>query len=235
MSAPNITNIPAPRVPLIDERTGLISREWFRYLNNIFVLTGSGTTQITTADLELSPALSSTVEDTVPVLESEIQALKIAPPPPQRVFADYGMFYDTTTQAPAVINTAYPITFNTTAYARGVRRGTTTSQIFCNNPGLYNFAFSIQFDKTSGGDSLAYVWFRKNGVDIADSASQIRIKGNNAEIFAAANVFVEMSNGDYVQIVWSADDLDVRLLHEAAAAPHPAVPSIILTVNQVNL
>jgi hypothetical protein len=40
----NITKIPAPRVPLVDERTGLISREWFRFFNNIYVITG-GTTQ----------------------------------------------------------------------------------------------------------------------------------------------------------------------------------------------
>jgi len=30
----NTTTIPASRVPLIDARTGLISREWYRYLNN---------------------------------------------------------------------------------------------------------------------------------------------------------------------------------------------------------
>lgn len=40
----NITKIPAPRVALVDERTGLISREWFRFFNNIYVITG-GTTQ----------------------------------------------------------------------------------------------------------------------------------------------------------------------------------------------
>jgi hypothetical protein len=40
---PNITKIPAPRVPLLDERTGLISREWFRFLNNIYVITGGET------------------------------------------------------------------------------------------------------------------------------------------------------------------------------------------------
>jgi len=40
----NITKIPAPRVPLVDDRTGLISREWFRFFNNIYVITG-GTTQ----------------------------------------------------------------------------------------------------------------------------------------------------------------------------------------------
>ena len=40
---PNITKIPAPRVPLLDERTGLISREWFRFLNNIYIITGGET------------------------------------------------------------------------------------------------------------------------------------------------------------------------------------------------
>jgi hypothetical protein len=46
---PNITKIPAARVPLLDQRTGLISREWFRFLNNIFTITGGenqGVTQI---------------------------------------------------------------------------------------------------------------------------------------------------------------------------------------------
>ena len=39
----NITQIPAPRVPYIDERTGTISREWFRFLNNIYTICGDGT------------------------------------------------------------------------------------------------------------------------------------------------------------------------------------------------
>lgn len=39
-SAPNITKIPAPRVPILDQRTGLISREWFRFFNNIYTVTG---------------------------------------------------------------------------------------------------------------------------------------------------------------------------------------------------
>ena len=231
----NITNIPAPRVPFIDERTGLIAREWFRFLNNQFTLTGGGTTATSIADLELTPSLASTVEDIVPEVEKQIQALNVAPPYIPPVPADYGMFYDTTTQTAAVINTAYAITFNNTAYARGTRRGATTSQIFCNRSGLYNFAFSIQFDKTSGGVGDAYVWGRLNGVDIPNSASQIRIQGNNAEVFVAANFFVEMSNGDYFQLMWSTDDTSVILLAVGATAPHPGIPSVILTVNQVNI
>jgi hypothetical protein len=30
-------------VPLIDERTGLVTREWFRFFNNIYVITGGNT------------------------------------------------------------------------------------------------------------------------------------------------------------------------------------------------
>jgi hypothetical protein len=43
LNSQNITKIPAPRVPLLDERTGLISREWFRFFNNLYVITGGET------------------------------------------------------------------------------------------------------------------------------------------------------------------------------------------------
>lgn len=231
----NTTNIPAPRVPFIDERTGLIAREWFRFLNNQFQLTGGGTTQITTADLELTPALASTVEDTIPVIESEIHALKVAPPPAQVTFADYAMVYDTTTHTPAAINTAYAVTFNTTAYARGIRVGSPTSRILCNRPGIYNFIFSAQIDKTSGGTANIWMWGRKNGTDIAQSASRMQIQGNNAEAIMTVNFFVEMSNGDYFELMYAVSDVSVIILAEAATAFAPAVPSVILTVNQVNL
>jgi hypothetical protein len=43
----NITKIPAPRVELLDQRTGLISREWFRFFNNLYVITGGSTQGVT--------------------------------------------------------------------------------------------------------------------------------------------------------------------------------------------
>ena len=51
----NITNITPPRVPLMDERTGLISREWYRFFLNLFQLTGSGSNQISLTDLQYAP------------------------------------------------------------------------------------------------------------------------------------------------------------------------------------
>lgn len=51
----NATNITPPRVPLIDQRTGLIAREWYRFFLNLFTLTGSGTNQTTLVDVQLGP------------------------------------------------------------------------------------------------------------------------------------------------------------------------------------
>ena len=51
----NITNIPAPRVNFIDPRTGLMSREWYRFFLNLFTLTGSGSNTVTLQDVQLGP------------------------------------------------------------------------------------------------------------------------------------------------------------------------------------
>ena len=40
---PNITQIPAPRVPVVDGKSGLITTQWFRYFNNLNTILGSGT------------------------------------------------------------------------------------------------------------------------------------------------------------------------------------------------
>lgn len=56
MASPlNITRIPAPRVPFLDERTGQISREWYRFLYNIFLLTGEGNNAVTLDELQIGP------------------------------------------------------------------------------------------------------------------------------------------------------------------------------------
>lgn len=42
MTSYSITQIPAPRTPVIDQTTGLMSREWFRWFNNVNNIVGSG-------------------------------------------------------------------------------------------------------------------------------------------------------------------------------------------------
>jgi len=164
-------------------------------------------------------------------LQKQIEGLQMTPPPRQFERSRYGSFYDTTTQTATTINTAKAFTFNNTDLTNGVYLGTPTSRVYVDTPGIYNFDTSFQLDKTAGGVGLFYLWFRLNGVDVPDSASQIRVQGNNAEIFSSLNYFFDLNAGDYVEIMYSVNDLSVQILAEAASAPHPGIPSIILTVS----
>jgi hypothetical protein len=228
-NAVNITNITPPRVPMVDPNTGLVSREWFRFFQSLFQLTGSGQNDFTLQDLQLGP--DGDAASLAAVLQTEIQNLSVSPPnTPQLVRHRYGSFYDTTTQTAAAINTAYAMTFNTVDLSVGVTRGTPTSRIYVDTLNVYNVQFSAQVDKTSGGVGLVWVWLRKNGVNVPDSAGQIRIQGNNAEILAAWNYIIELNAGDYIELMWEVDDTSVILLADVASAVHPSVPSVILTV-----
>jgi hypothetical protein len=42
MANTDITKIPAPRTPFLDENTGDITPAWYRFLYNLFIFTGSG-------------------------------------------------------------------------------------------------------------------------------------------------------------------------------------------------
>ena len=86
MAELNITNIPAPRVPFIDERTGLMAREWYRFFLNMFVLTGSGSNATTLDELQLGPPVQTSngtvtsVTGTPPVVSSGGNAPVISMP-----------------------------------------------------------------------------------------------------------------------------------------------------------
>ena len=164
-------------------------------------------------------------------LTKAVEGLQMTPPPREFKRARYGSFYDTTTQVATTSNTATAITFNTTDLSNGVYIGSPTSRIIVDSEGLYNFALSFQIDKTSGGTAEFYIWFRLNGVNVSNSAGFIRIQGNNAEIFSAYNLFLDLKANDYVEIMFSVTDLSVEVLAVPATAPVPAIPSIILTVN----
>lgn len=136
----NITQIPAPRVPFLDERTGTISREWYRFLLNLFVLTGNGENQFSITDLQLGPVAqtdniverqvgdlavqptASTQESQIAELQKQVQALSLAPAyTPQVAQPIYGGFFDTTNQYDGSTTEAYPVRFNNALYQKSVR------------------------------------------------------------------------------------------------------------------
>lgn len=205
---PNITRIPAQRVPVIEGPDNVMQREWYRFFNNAFTLLGLGQNQFSLEDIQTIPAIDT----------------------PQLITTRFGYFYDTTTQTAAAINVAYGMTFNNVSFQRGVTIGTPTSRIYVDRPGIFNIQFSAQLDKTSGGTAFIYIWLRVNGVDVPDSASQVRIQGNDSELVAAWNFIHQFNAGDYFELMWSTDDTSCQILAAAASPPHPGIPSVILTV-----
>ena len=225
----NITRIPASRVEVIDPRTGLMSRDWYRFFVNLFTLTGEGGNPVSIDELQLGPAGDNA--SLASVLQSEIESLSVAPAhTPQLPRHRYGSFYDTTDQTAAAINTAYAMTFNTTDLSQGVYLGTPTSRVYVDRPNVYNVQFSAQVINASGGANRAWIWLRKNGTDVPESSGAVRIQGNNTEAIAAWNYILQMNAGDYIELMWEVDDLGVSLHADPATAIHPAIPSIILTV-----
>ena len=96
---PNITSIPAPRVPFIDERTGLISREWYRFMLNLFTLTGSGASDISVTDLAVVP----NQVDPFTIVGSAVEQSQLA-----SIAAQYSQFLDIVGVAPVVPPQASP-------------------------------------------------------------------------------------------------------------------------------
>jgi hypothetical protein len=205
-----LTRIPASRVPITDTSDGTVTREWYRYLFNIFTITGGGQSN--------SAASSSMGQDLAPLYTPQVDAKR------------HGVFYDTSTQSAAAINTAYPITINSTSISDGVYIGSPTSRVYVDRIGTYNFQFSIQLVKASASAKHVFIWYRVNGVDAANSATQVTLVGNGAAVVAAWNFVIELNAGDYFELVWSTDDTGCQILAAAASAPVPAIPSVILTV-----
>ena len=146
-----------------------------------------------------------------------------------------GSFYLTTQQTIPVINTAYAIPFNNTFVSNQVAIGTTTSHIVTSVDGYYNFQFSAQLAKTSGSTMSAWIWPRVNGVDISDSNTKLQLTGSSSsEMVAAWNFVLPMNAGDYFELYWASDHVDVILKAAASNAFSPAIPPVILTATFVS-
>jgi hypothetical protein len=151
----------------------------------------------------------------------------------------YGAFQDDTTQTAVSANTAYAVKFNTTDLSNGVTvvndGSANPTRVTIANTGIYNVQFSLQLEKTGGsGNFIIDIWLRKNGVDIPDTAGKVVLTGsaNASPIVAAWNYLLDLAGGDYVQLMWSTTNNNAIIFAEGPVAPHPGVPSSILTVSQ---
>jgi hypothetical protein len=145
----------------------------------------------------------------------------------------YGEFTKTNSQSPAAANTAYPLLFTNTEIANGVSIGTTTSEIYVDQAGLYNIAASVQITSNNSAQKSIWVWLRLNGTtDFPNSARVASITLNNGYLVVTLNEVASLLAGDFIEVMYAANNTNVSIATVAATAFAPAAPAVILAVTQ---
>lgn len=143
--------------------------------------------------------------------------------------------FDTTTQTNPSAASGNAFKYNTTVDSRGVAV-VSGSMIQVANSGVYNIQFSAQLEKSSANKEDVDIWLSKNGVGVPWSATTIVVEGSSDRQVAAWNFFLSMDSNEYAELYWHSDDLNVAAIAASghAVPAHPDIPSIILTVNNVD-
>ena len=192
-------------------------------------LAGSQLAQDAAAEASNALAIAQAARSALSALPDPAMAPPVAPA--KRV--GVGTFASLVTQIALLPNVDYPIDLDVVDIERGIwRDSVNTSRVYVADGGIFNFQFSAQLDNTTGGAHRIWLWPRISGVDVPDSASQVRIQGNNAELVAAWNWVLRLAPGEYFELVYAVSDVALQIVTFPAAGVVPAIPSVILTVTQ---
>jgi len=147
-----------------------------------------------------------------------------------RAFAQPSSLTDQTGNVAA----ATAVTFDTDLTGTGISVVASTQITFA-VAGTYMLAPSIQFANSAAADHTATIWFRKNGTNIANSATIItipKVSEGGAAVFSLS-FFDTVTAGQYIEIMWFPSNIAVTIEHTAIGAIAPAIPSIICPVMRI--
>ena len=140
-----------------------------------------------------------------------------------------GAFQSNVTQSGSA-NVSQSVNFDTTDVSYGVTLSD-GSKLNIQNAGVYLLTFSAQVLADSGADTI-YLWIKKNGTNVPESATKLTLANNDAEV-ATVTFVNEVAANDYYEVAWQTTNGDAVLYTEAATGNIPAIPSIIVTITQV--
>jgi len=137
-----------------------------------------------------------------------------------------------TDQTAASTNTAYALTF-TEDLAEGIINGTPASRLVVDEAGQYSVTYSMQMASTSASTIRMWFWVRINGTDVSKSAMENTLHQNGSTLVVTKSAILQLSAGDYIEVVWATDSTSGYLEAVAATAFAPATPSA--TISMVRL
>jgi hypothetical protein len=151
----------------------------------------------------------------------------------------YARFSSLTTQNPIAINTPYSVVFEVTDVSRGFHADGEEvpdySKIYAEESGYFKFDTILSLTSTNSSSKAFYVWLRKNGVDVPNSAKRKTISGNGTYDLLAYTFTVSLDNEDYIQIIYAVDDTTISINSPAATAFSPTIPAASLVCTQIAL
>lgn len=145
-----------------------------------------------------------------------------------------------TTDKTFAANTATLVTFDTDDFVQGVTNSKTDGLIV-QKSGIYNYQFSVQLVNTDTQIHDAYIWLRKNNIDLPGTASKFNVPskhgGGDGYLIGSANFYVELSAGDSVSFYMAVSNVAVYCeAYAAQTVPFamPSIPSVVATLSFVS-
>jgi hypothetical protein len=149
---------------------------------------------------------------------------------------DYGCFTSSNTQFVANVNEPTIISYDKTQIASGISYNGNNEIVF-SKTGIYKVGCSPEFDMTTNQLKPVVFWFKKNYQDITDSASLQVVQSKDAETYTYVEMLIDINAGDNVQCVFASSESTMSILAVSAntySYTHPAIPSVILTCQQIS-
>lgn len=164
------------------------------------------------------------------------------------IYVPYNQFYSMVDQTIPAIDQSVAVKLDETTFANGISiTGVNETRITFSVGGIYTLVFSLAFKNTTNDNQEIDVWFRYDGVDVADSNSRFTIAPRKSTgtpsylIATAAFTGLAAGTGDYVEIMWASTSTSVVMEHlpavsySAGVTPAiPATPSAIVQANFVS-
>ena len=146
----------------------------------------------------------------------------------------YGVISKTTSQAPALANTAYVLTMDIVEKSNGVDIGVPTSRVTVPSSGTYQLEGRVTITSGNSSKKDIYVWFRVNGVDVVNSSRVVTSDVSNGFVALAMTETLTLHPTDYLEMAFASTNTNVEITHVPATAFAPAAPAVVLTVTQIH-
>jgi len=147
----------------------------------------------------------------------------------------YASFLSTRDQTATSANVAYVVEFDeSAAFNTGITIASSSNITFA-AAGVYECSFNPQVYNADSSDHIATFWLRKNGTNIANSATQISIPkvADGGITFFEFNFIEQFAASDYVQVMWQASNTNLKIDYSAASGSISAVPSVTFIANRI--